>query len=305
MAGHELGEVGRAAAIIPVKFEYAAPTTLDEAVRLLAGNASALVLAGGQSLIPAMTVRRVAPALVVDVRQIDGLRGIANLEVGAGLRIGAATSLAEIAANEAIRDRYTALAEAAEAAGDAQVRNRGTIGGSLADGHPAGDLIAAAIVLDATVNLVGPKGTRKVAAADLVTGPYATDLKPGEIITAVELPAPAHGSGSSYVKQRHPGSGYAICGVAAALTVGKGGEVGAVRVAVTGAAEHPRRLDGAEDAATGKSLAEASAAAEAAVAHSRLKFVADLAASAEYRKHLAGVLAGRAIILAGQRGGGA
>jgi carbon-monoxide dehydrogenase medium subunit len=304
VVGDEPGEVRRAAAIIPVKFDYAAPETLEEAVGILAGNADASVIAGGQSLIPALTVRRTAPSVVVDISQIASLHGISSADDPAGLRIGATTTLAEIAADPAIRTGHTALAEAAESVGDPQVRHRATIGGSLGAGHPAGDVIAAAIALRAVIVLAGPDGTRRVAAEAFVTGPYATAIRAGEIITSVEIPAAAPGSGSAYVKQRHPGSGYAICGVAAAVTVGAGG-IEAVRLAVSGAAEHPRRLEGAEDAASGKSIADAAAAASEAVAHAHLKGVSDVAATAAYRKHLAGVLAGRAIDLAGQRAGGA
>lgn len=305
MAGDEPGEVRRAAAIIPVKFDYAAPATLEEAVVILAGNPDASVIAGGQSLIPALTVRRTAPSVLVDISQIASLHGISSAGDPAVLRIGATTTLAEIAADASIRSKHTALAEAAGSVGDPQVRHRATVGGSLGAGHPAGDVIAAAIALRAAIVLVGPAGTRRVAAEDFVTGPYATAAGAGEIITSVEIPAGASGGGSAYVKQRHPGSDYAICGVAAAVTLGSGGSVEAVRLAVSGAAEHPRRLEGAEEAAAGKSLADAVAAAGAAVAQAHLKGASDVAATAAYRKHLAGVLAGRAITSAGQRAGGA
>jgi aerobic carbon-monoxide dehydrogenase medium subunit len=278
--------------------------TLEEAVGLLAGGAGTAVVVGGQSLIPAMSVRRVAPAKLVDIGGIASLRGIAPVGATGGTRIGATTTLADIAADATIRKAWTALAEAAEAAGDAQVRNRGTVGGSLADAHPAGDILAAAIALDGLVNIIGPDGTRAVDAADLVTGPYATVLGPGEIITSLDLPAAAAGQGSAYVKQRHPGSGYAICGVAAAVIV-DGGTIKPVRIVVTGATGHPARLEGAEEAAAGTAADGAAAAIESAVVHSRLHFTTDLAASAAYRKHLAGILAGRAVTIATQRGGAA
>ena len=250
-----------------------------------------------------MSVRRVAPTTLVDIGGIAALRGIASGGAGGGVRIGATTTLSDIAADTSIRTRWTALAEAAEAAGDAQVRNRGTVGGSLADAHPAGDILAAAIALDGAVNISGPDGTRQIDAAEFVTGPYTTVLGRGEIITSLDLPAGAAGRGSAYVKQRHPGSGYAICGIAASLTLGSGGRAEAVRIAVTGATEHPGRLHGAEEAASGEPVDAAAGAAEAAVWRSRARFVSDLAASAAYRKHLAGVLTGRAIRLAGERGG--
>lgn len=288
--------------MIPVKFGYASPATLEEAVALLARHTNAAVLAGGQSLIPAMTVRRVAPGLLVDLRQIPGLRGISTADRG-GLRIGGATTLDEIAASTRCRSGWTALAEAAEAAGDAQVRNRGTIGGALADGHPAGDMIAAAIALDAAVNVTGTAGARAIAAADFATGAYRTSLQPGEIVTSVDLPAPAARSGSAYVKLRHPGSGYAICGVAAAVTVQADGTIGASRIAVTGAADHPTRLPSVERAVLGQAPPKASAAVAKAIAGAGLSWTSDLAASADYRAHLASVLTERAVAAARQRGG--
>jgi len=293
---------GRAVAIIPVKFDYASPATLDEAIAILADHANAAVLAGGQSLIPAMTVRRVAPSMLVDLRRIEGLRGQSTTE-GGTLRIGAATTLDEVAASAQIRSRWTALAEAAEAAGDAQVRNRGTVGGALADGHPAGDVIAAAIALDAVVHVTGRQGTRSIPAADFATGPFATALQPGEIVTSVDVPPQAARSGSAYVKLRHPGSGYAICGVAATVTISADGTTGASRVGITGAADHPVRLPSVEQAIHGKSLAAAAMAAAEAVPAAGLTFGSDLAASAEYRAHLARVLTERAVALAAQRGG--
>jgi aerobic carbon-monoxide dehydrogenase medium subunit len=304
VAGDEPREVRRDAAIIPVKFEYLAPATLEEAIALLAGHAGASVIAGGQSLVPSMTTRRTAPSLLVDVRRIKALRGISAAGASSDLHVGAATTLTEIAGDKRIRSHFTALAEAAEAAGDPQVRNRATIGGSLADGHPAGDIIAAALALDAVITLTGPSGAREVAAADFVTGPYETARKAGEIVTGIVVPAPPKGGGSAYVKQRHPGSGYAICGVAAAVTV-HGGTMQSARIAVTGAIRHPARLEGAEEAAAGTAVDQAAAAIEAAVIHSRLHFTTDLAASAAYRKHLAGVLAGRAVVIATQRSGAA
>jgi aerobic carbon-monoxide dehydrogenase medium subunit len=291
--------------VIPVKFTYRSPATIEEATALLVGHAKAAVLAGGQSLIPSMTVRRTAPSMLVDIRKIGGLRGISKLPRKGGLRIGAATTLDEISGSPVVAATHEALAEAAGSVGDPQVRHRGTIGGALADGHPSGDLIAAAIALDATVNVSGPKGTRAIAAADLVTGPYATSLARGEIITSVDLPAAAARSGSAYLKIRHPGSGYAVCAVAAALTVGADGTVGSVRIAVTGAADAPVRLGAVEKAGVGKTVADAAAAAGKATTKAGLTYRSDLAASAEYRAHLASVLTERAVALAGERAGSA
>lgn len=288
--------------MIPVRFDYLSPATLDEALTLLAKRDGAAVVAGGQSLIPAMTVGRQAPAALVDIRHIGEVRGISALPDG-GLRIGAAATLDEIASSDKVRSRFTALSEAAESAGDAAVRNRGTIGGGLAAGHPAGDLIVAVQALGGTINVARRRAKRTIAADKFVTGPYATALKAGEIITSVDLPAPEPGTGSAYVKLRHPGSGYAICAVAAAVTSGKGGKVSASRVAVTGAADRPARLSSVEGALKGKVAREAAAKAGASASKAKVEFASDTSASSDYRKHLAGVLAERAILLAAQRGG--
>lgn len=285
--------------MIPATFDYTSPRTLDEAVGLLAGRADARVIAGGQSLIPAMTVGRLAPALLVDVRAIDDLRGIATADAG-GLRIGAATTLDELATSADVRTRAGALADAAAAAGDPQVRNRGTLGGALAEGHPAGDLIAAAIALAATITLVGPDGSRSVPADAFVSGPFATTAGADEILTSLAVPAPAAGSGSAYLKQPHPGSGYALCGAAASVTL-RDHEVTAVHLALTGATDHPAVIDVPMADGAGRSPESAARAAGAAIDAAGLTFVSDLAASAEYRAQLARVLAGRVVNAAAQR----
>ena len=277
--------------MIPVAFDYVTPATLDEAIALLAFNLDARVIAGGQSLIPAMSTRRLAPSMLVDLRRIAGLRGITALD-GSGVRVGAATTLDELGTSMELRSRASALADAAVAAGDTQVRHLGTLGGALADGHPAGDLIAAVSVLDAVVTLVGPDGERSMPAAQLVTGPYQTCIGRGEILISVHVPAPAGRSGSSYVKVRHPGSGYAICGAAAAAILGADGGVLSVRVALTGVADHSAIVEGIRTGGGAETMAQAAAAAVGAAG---LAFVSDLAASGEYRAHLAGVLAGRAV----------
>ncbi|MFN8621799.1 MAG: FAD binding domain-containing protein [Chloroflexota bacterium] len=281
--------------MIPANLAYQAPATLAEAIALLAGTPGATVLAGGQSLIPALTTGRASASLLVDLRRVPGLAGITRS--GGTLRVGAATTLDALASSAEVAGGWGALADAARAAGDAQVRNRATVGGSLAAGHPAGDLIAAAIALGGVVVAAGPGGERRIPGAALVVGPYRTSLAAGEIVVALEVPA-ASGA-SAYVKQRHPGSGYAIVGVAAAVATGADGAVSAVALAITGAGDAPVAVDGA--ALAGRSPAEAATAAPDTVAAAGLRATTDLAASAEYRAHLAGVLAGRAISLAGSR----
>ena len=278
--------------MIPTRFSYTAPTTVEEALAALASDPGARVLAGGQSLIPAMSLRRVAPSALVDLGRISGLAGISDRGPG-GVRLGTSVTLEELAASSLVSARAAALADAAAVAGDVQVRRRGTLGGAIADGHPAGDLIAAAIALDGSVTLLGRDGARSVPAPEIVTGPYSTVIGQGEILTGLDVPAVPGRTGSAYIKLRHPGSNYAICGAAAAVALDERGAVIALRLALAGAVDRPCLVPGVAlpaDPGSDAGPREAARAVEAA----GLPFVSDLAASGEYRAHLAPILAARA-----------
>ena len=278
--------------MIPIQFDYVAPSELGQAVALLQGNPNAVPLAGGVSLIPAMTTRRSAPALLVDLGKIAELRGITVS--GDGVRIGATATYAEIAASEEIRQKYAALAQAVEGTADPQARNRGTIGGALAYADPADGLAGAALALDAAVQVAGPQGNRSIPIGDFFAGSTRTGLKAGEIITSVVFPS--NGLASNYVKFGNPGSSYTLCGVAAAVGRGSDGRVSTCRIAVTGAADSPVRLDGVEAALLGRAFTvETIAGATKLTSSLGLNFRSDLAATAEYRAHLAGVLVKRAL----------
>jgi aerobic carbon-monoxide dehydrogenase medium subunit len=288
--------------MIPVRFDYIAPDSLQEAVQLLSQNVGASILAGGHSLMPDMKLRRVAPSLLVDLRKLQTLRGIEHRENDGGLRLGAMTTCAEIAASEEVRNNYRALAEAALSIGDPQVRNCSTIGGILAHNDPAADLPAVALALEATINTVGPDGTRAMRADEFIMGSFKTRLAPREIITSVDLPVHVARTGSAYEKFKHPASGYAVCGVAAVVEPGASGTVGKCRVAVTGAASRATRLRAVEATLEGREPTTGNIAA--AAGHSsdeELTFVTDLFASAEYRAHLTRVLIERAITRAVER----
>jgi carbon-monoxide dehydrogenase medium subunit len=286
--------------MIPVRLNYAAPESLQEAVQLLSQNAGASILAGGHSLMPDMKLRRVAPSLLVDLRKLQALRGIARRD--GGLRLGAMTTCTEIAASEEVRQAYRVLAEAAASIGDPQVRNRSTIGGILAYNDPAADLPAVALALEATLNTVGPDGTRALPAHEFIAGSFKTRLAPHEIITAVDLPVPVAGAGSAYEKFKHPASGYALCGIAALVGLSTNGTVGTCRVAVTGAASRATRLRAVEAALGGREPTTGTITAAAGHAFDEeLTFVADLFASAEYRAHLTRVLIERALARAVER----
>ncbi|HYN86993.1 MAG TPA: xanthine dehydrogenase family protein subunit M, partial [Ardenticatenaceae bacterium] len=216
----------------PAPFDYAAPSTIDEALQLLSQNQEARVLAGGHSLLPAMKLRLSSPSMLVDLRKIDGLRGMSFRPEDGGLRIGAMTTYAEILANQDLVSTHPALYEAVEQVGDLQVRNCGTIGGSIAHNDPAADLPAVVLALEATINTLGPGGSRGIPAEQFIVGLFETALQPGEIITSIDFPPRAAGSGSAYEKFENAARGYAITGIAAVLIAGAGAAHG-VRVAVT------------------------------------------------------------------------
>ncbi|HEY3229037.1 MAG TPA: xanthine dehydrogenase family protein subunit M [Roseiflexaceae bacterium] len=285
--------------MIPSQFEYAAPASLNETLALLAKNPDAKALAGGHSLLPVMKLRLSSPSMLVDLRNVAELRGVsAN---GGGWRIGAMTTHAQIAGNADLK-RYQALIDATSSIGDAQVRNRGTIGGSLAHADPAADLPAVVLALDATINATGSKGARSISIEQFFTGMLATALEEGEIITSVDLPALAAGTGSAYAKFANPASGYAMVGVAARVTL-SGGAAQNVRVALTGAGDHAMRLSGVESALEGKPLTAESIAAACENAGAGLDLMGDIHASAEYRAAMVGVYARRALAKALERAG--
>jgi carbon-monoxide dehydrogenase medium subunit len=279
---------------------YAAPGSIDEVVSLLAKNPDSRILAGGHGLLVEPGRSRVAKSLLVDLRKVPGLAGIERDGSG-GVKIGAMTTLAAIAADAGIRKTYPALALAAEMTGDPQLRNRATIGGSIASNDVEADLPALALALDATIHVTGAKGARTVRADEFFGG--AKPLAAGEVITAVVVPAPAARTGTAYEAQRNPSTLAPLCGVAATVTLGADGAVTVSRVALAGAAERPMRLAGAEKALANKKGGDATAAAAGAAAGDGTAMRGDLFASADYRKHLTRVLTERAIKQAFDRAG--
>ncbi|MBK9945219.1 MAG: xanthine dehydrogenase family protein subunit M [Kouleothrix sp.] len=279
--------------MIPSEFQYFAPTTIDEAVGLLAqhGDAAKLI-AGGHSLLPAMKLRLTAPGVLIDVSRIDGLQGIT---VNGALTIGAGTTYHAIASSEAVRTACGVLAECVEQIGDPQVRNRGTIGGSLAHADPAADLPAVVLALDARVTARGPGGERAISADDMFVEMLTTALGAGEIITAVQFPKLGAGEGAAYAKLRQPASRYAIVGVAAYVKLGAGGSVAAARIAVTGAGAKATRQPAAEAALVGSSGDAAAVAAAADQAGDSVDYLGDIHASEEYRRAMVKVYTRRAL----------
>jgi len=275
-------------------FTYQAPSTIEEAVRELGRNGESKVIAGGHSLLPLMKLGLAQPEALIDLRRIASLREIRTEDDGT-IAIGALTTHRDIAHDPTVRAKLAALAEAASAVGDLQVRARGTIGGSLAHADPAADEPAAALAFDATIRAIGPKGRRDIKATEYFKGTFETSLAENEIIAEVRFPAPAGRTGSAYAKFAHPASGFAITGVAAVVTVKADGGVERAAIGVTGAAGAAYRATAAEKALAGTNGDAKAIAAAAAKATDGITALSDLAASSDYRKHLVTVYAKRAI----------
>ncbi len=271
----------------PANFDYRRPATVDEAIALLAQHGDAAkVLAGGHSLIPAMKLRLAQPKVVVDIGRIEALSYVR--EARGAIAIGAMTTHHEIESSAVLRDLSPLLAETASHIGDPQVRNKGTIGGSLAHADPAADYPAAILALDAEIDIAGPLGRRTVKASDFFVDLLQTALEPNEII--VEIRVPATGKSVAYEKTEQKASGFALAG--AAVVVSADG----VRVGITGVAAKAYRATAVEQALAGQLTPTPQAIALAAShAADRVLALADIHASAEFRAHLAGVNTRRAI----------
>jgi carbon-monoxide dehydrogenase medium subunit len=280
--------------MIPQEFEYSAPANLQEALRLLAdGNAK--VLAGGMSLIPLMKLRLAAPDQVVDLGRVPGLNYIRE-ERGA-IRVGAMTTHYEVESSPLLRGKCPLLAEAAGNIGDVQVRNVGTIGGSIAHADPAADYPASLMALEAKVRLVSAKSDRTLAIADFLVDTMTTAIEPGEIILELILPVEGGGAGVSYQKLVQPASGFAIVG-AAARVAKSGGKVAMARVGITGLAAKAYRATNVEKLLEGTAGSAEDVRKAAAVVADGVDANSDLHASADYRRHMAQVYTARALAAA-------
>jgi len=236
----------------PASFDYSAPSTVDEAVRLLAEHGDgAKLLAGGHSLLPLMKLRFAQPTHVVDLRRIPSLRGIRRY--GNLLAIGAMTTYAELAASRELFDTATAIVDAASQVGDPQVRNRGTIGGSIAHADPAADIPATMLALGASFVAQGQSGRRFIAAGEFFRDLYTTALSADELLVEIRVPVSISRAGSAYAKHPHPATRFALVGVAAAIELERMSDrVQRARVAVTGLANTPLRAIAVEEALTGQ-----------------------------------------------------
>lgn len=279
--------------------DYYRATSVADAVKALQKNKGAKLLAGGHSLIPSMKLRVAQPAMLVDIGRIKGLYGI---KVGKReVKIGALTTHAAVAASEELKAACPILVEAAALIADPQVRNRGTIGGSVANADPAADYPTLTMALDATFTVTGPKGTRDIEASKFFKDLFTTALKRDEVLTTVIVPAYGNmeGMGGAYLKHRHPASNYAVVGVAAMIGL-IGGKVARAAVVVGGTTANPKHAVAVESALAGMEPT-AENIASAAEQMDIQPTLSDYYASAEYRAHLAKVMAKRALMLAVQR----
>jgi carbon-monoxide dehydrogenase medium subunit len=286
--------------MIPAPFDYVAPTTLDEAMQLLAQNPDdAKILAGGHSLIPAMKLRLAQPAMLIDIGRIKDLSYIR--EEDGQTRIGAMTTHYQIESSERLREICPLLPETAAHIGDVQVRNKGTLGGSLAHSDPAADWPAAMIALHAEMVAASTNGERTLKADDFFVDLLTTALEPGEILREIRIPQSPGRTGHAYVKVKQPASGFAVVGVAVHLTLDDGGACQSASIGITGVASKAYRASDVESALQGSALDAQAIADAAAHAADGVDINADLFASADYRRHLAQVYTRRAIETAASR----
>ncbi len=280
--------------MIAQNFEYSAPATLSEALKLL-GDGEAKALAGGMSLIPLMKLRLATPEQLVDIGRIPGLSYIKQ-DKGV-LRIGATTTHYAVESSPLVRASCPLLAEAATNIGDVQVRNRGTIGGSIAHADPAADYPASLLALEARVVLVTAKSEREIPIADFFVDTFTTALEPGELVREVIVPLEDPSAGTSYQKVVQPASGFAIVGIAARVRK-TGDQITLARIGVTGLAGKPYRALLVEKALEGRTGSPTDIQNAAGLVSDGVDANSDLHGSADYRKHLARVYTMRALAVA-------
>jgi aerobic carbon-monoxide dehydrogenase medium subunit len=273
--------------VIPPEFDYTAPESLDEALSALAGD-DAKLLAGGHSLLPLMKLRLAAPSLLVDLRRVPGLRGVER-ENGTW-RIGAMTRHADLQD----RAELGVVAAAAHQIADQQVRNRGTIGGSLAHGDPASDLPGVLLATEGSVTVRGPEGTREIAAADLFQDYLTTAIGEDEVLTAVHVPA-LDGWGHAYRKFSRRAEDWAMVAVCALVRRNDDGSCADVRLGLTNMGSTPLRATAAEEALRGQPMDAGHFARAADLAAEGTDPPADLNATSVYKRHLARVMTRRAL----------
>ena len=281
------------------QFDYVAPESLDEAVSaLVEGGDEAKVLAGGQSLVPLLAFRFAQPALLVDLNRVAGLAGVN--ETDDGLVIGAMTRTHQLEVSPSIAARWPLAAAAAPFIGHRQIRNRGTIGGSIAHADPAAELPSVAVASGVTLVATGPRGTREIPASEFFLTYFTTALEPDEILTEIRVPAPAPRTGVAFTEVARRHGDFALVGVAVAVTVNGGGCTDA-RVVVLGVGDTPVEVPAAAEILRGNPVTEEAAREAGAAAAEAIDPSSDLHASAAYRKEVAAVVTRRALLEAAGR----
>ncbi|WP_426436745.1 FAD binding domain-containing protein [Bradyrhizobium genosp. P] len=279
--------------MIPGPFSYHRPATVADAVKLLSTlGDEARPLAGGHSLIPMMKLRLATPEHLVDLHDVEGLKGIRR--GGNAIVIGAMTTQHELLASDEIARSIPILREAALLIADPQVRYRGTVGGNVANGDPGNDMPALMMTLGATYHLDGPNGAREVAAADYYQGAYFTAIEAGELLTSITVPVPAAGHGYAYEKLKRKVGDYATAAAAVVLTTANG-KVASCAIGLTNLSETPLLADAAAKIVIGTSLDPATLKQAAAAAEAIMAPAADARGPVEYRKHVGGIMVMRAL----------
>jgi carbon-monoxide dehydrogenase medium subunit len=286
----------------PPVFDYLAPTSVDETLEALTRHGwDAKILAGGQSLVPLLNFRLAEPAVLVDLNGVDELDYVLAGESGS-LRVGAMTRQRTLERDPLVAARAPLLAEAVPWIAHPQIRNRGTVGGSLAHADPAAELPVIAVALDATLKIRSVSGTRTVAAAEFFVGLMTTDLAPEEMLVEIEIPAPAPRSGWAFVEIARRRGDYAQAGVATVVTLDGSGDVASARLVYLTAGETPMSALRAAELLVRNGLTEESIAEAAAVAaHDEIEPTDDIHATAEFKVHLAEVVTRRALAVAHRR----
>lgn len=281
----------------PAPFAYAAPETFEEALTLKAdAGDDALALAGGQSLIPLLALRLASPALVIDLNRIDGLASIRREDGWLG--VGAMTRHRDVEDAAELGERIPILSDALPLIGHRAIRNRGTVGGSIAHADPAAEWPGLALALDATVEVAGPRGTRSIAAEDFFLAPFTNALEPDELVREIRFRLPGPGSGSAFVEHSRRYGDFALVGVAAVVEVGTDGVVSTARISLIGVGGAAVRVRDGEHALEGGSLSDPEIEAAAAACRAAVDPPSGVHGSSGYRRHLVGVLVGRALRLA-------
>ena len=286
--------------MFPANFGYVAPRSLDEALQLLKQHGeNAKLLAGGHSLLPAMKLRLASPETLIDLGTVPGLSGVRR--EGDRLVIGASTVHADVGSSDLVRKHFPGLIDAASVIGDVQVRNCGTIGGSVAHADPAADFPVILTALNASFVLQSSGGNRTISADEFFTDYFTTAMTPNEILTEILLPLPPANSGSAYHKLAHPASGYVVVSAGVMIARQQSGSCASARIAVGGLGSGPIRAVASEIELQGKALNGLNIAAAAAKAAEGTDADDDIYASADYKRHMATVLAQRAIEAAVRR----